>query len=208
MKLPFAYYLNNSGEIQINQSQAAVVIHIYDLYLSGKSLSGIVECLRREGILSPAGKDTWTVQSVDNLLANKKYIPIVGVDTYYQTQFEKAQRLSTIEKGQRKTTRYNSMNVLSGLLVCGKCGSNYRRITRKPGEVVWRCADKVENGKNARCQNVNTISDKEIKEIICQRLGIATFYEETVKSNVDVIEISDKQISICLNHQNTSEMHM
>nr|WP_279287533.1 zinc ribbon domain-containing protein [Flintibacter hominis] len=36
---------------------------------------------------------------------------------------------------------------MSGLLVCAECGHNYRRITRPSGEIVWRCASRVEHGK-------------------------------------------------------------
>jgi len=66
----------------------------------------------------------------------------------------------------RKTARYGSQNVLSGLLICGEGGKSYRRITRPSGEVVWRCADKVENGRQAACSNMATVPDDEIKEMI------------------------------------------
>jgi len=82
---------------------------------------------------------------------------------------------------KRKTARYNPQNVLSGLLTCGDCGRNYRRITRPSGEVVWRCADKVENGKQAICTNTVAVSDGEIQEIICEQLGLEIFDEAAVR---------------------------
>ena len=94
----------------------------------------------------------------------------------------------------RKTARYNSQNVLSGLLICGECGRNYRRITRPSGEVVWRCADKVENGKTAACSNMATVTDEDIRGIICEQLDLEVFDEAAVGNAVDVIEISGEGI--------------
>jgi len=96
----------------------------------------------------------------------------------------------------RKTAQYNSQNVLSGLLICGKCGRNYRRITRPSGEVVWRCADKVENGKRATCSNNATVTDEEIQEIICEQLELLVFDEEAIRDSIDFIEISNTEIAI------------
>lgn len=89
----------------------------------------------------------------------------------------------------RKTARYNSENVLSGLLVCRECGRNFRRITRKNGEIVWRCADRVENGKQAACQNLHTVSDAEVKRAICNFLETDQFDDGEVKRNIYRIEI-------------------
>ena len=102
----------------------------------------------------------------------------------------------TIDDNSRKTARYNSQNVLSGLLVCGECGNNYRRITRPSGEIVWRCADKVENGKQAICSNSITVSDEDVKKIICEQLNLGIFDEEVVRDLLDTVTISKDGISI------------
>lgn len=196
MKLLYGYYQDDSGLIKIDPVQSETVILIYGLYLDGKSLNSISGYLHQNGILSPTGKDIWSVQTIDNLLSNKKYIPIVGDEKYFEVQFEKEHRTNKTENGTRKTTRYNSSNVLSGLLVCGECGSNYRRITRKNGEVVWRCSDKVENGKNSNCSNTHTVTDREIKNRLCEYLGLAKFDETAIKSTIDRVEITDNNILI------------
>ena len=79
-------------------------------------------------------------------------------------------------------------------MVCKECGKNYRRITRKDGEVVWRCADRVENGKQEACKNFHTITDTEIKQAICDYLGIDYFDEDTVKEEICRIEIGSDSI--------------
>ncbi len=46
---------------------------IFDLYLHGKSVIGIVTELENLGIKSPTGKDRWSKQTIDLMLSNEKY---------------------------------------------------------------------------------------------------------------------------------------
>jgi len=197
MKIPYGYHRDDLGAITINQEQATVVSLIYDLYLQGKSLGGIANELKEQGIPSPTGKPVWGRATIDDILSNGKYAPhVVSDDRFWQVQFEKDRRSNTSDNGTRKAARYNSQNVLSGLLICGECGKSYRRITRPSGEVVWRCAEKVENGKRAACSNMVTVSEEEIREIICEQLGLAVFDEAAVGDAVEAVEINRVEISI------------
>lgn len=87
------------------------------------------------------------------------------------------------DANQRRTTRYSSQNALSGLLVCAECGANYRRITRPSGEVIWRCANKVEHGKKI-CKSAPSISEDTIKENLRTTLNMAKFDEEAIRSSI------------------------
>jgi len=197
MKIPYGYHRDDLGTITVNQNQAVTVNLIYDLYLEGKSLGGIADELRKRGIPSPAGKPIWGRAAVDDILSKGKYVPlIISEEKFYAAQFEKDRRSNTNDNKTRKTARYNSQNVLSGLLVCGECGRNYRRITRPSGEVVWRCADKVENGKRATCANRVTVSDEEIREIICVQLSLEGFDEAVVDDAIEAVEISSEGITV------------
>jgi len=135
---------------------------------------------------------------ISKILSNSKYAPhIISEDQFYEALMEISKQSNVdMDTGKRKTARYNSQNVLSGLLICGECRRNYRRITRSSGEVVWRCADKVENGKQAACSNMVTVSDEEIKEIICEHLGLESFDEAAVLNEIDVIEIGSAGVMI------------
>ena len=110
MKLPYGYVLD--GEvIVIHEERADVVRSIFEYYLAGASLGKIVDMLFGKGIPSPTGNLKWTRAAVDKLLANKKYIPIVGVTIYMDTQFEKARRCNVdYDKAghPRKAIRYQS----------------------------------------------------------------------------------------------------
>ena len=86
MKLPYGYDLTGE-EIVVNEEKANIVRSIFEYYLAGASLGKIVDMLFAKRIPSPTGKPKWTRAAVDKLLANKKYIPIVGVKVYFQIVF-------------------------------------------------------------------------------------------------------------------------
>ena len=110
MKLPYGYVLINE-EIVVHGEKADAVRGIFKYYLAGASLGKIVDMLHAKGILSPSGNPKWGRAAVDKLLSNAKYIPIVGVRTYMDTQFERERRCNVdYDKAghPRKATRYQS----------------------------------------------------------------------------------------------------
>lgn len=113
MKLPYGYVLDGE-KIAIHEERADTVRSIFEYYLAGASLGKIVDMLFVKGVSSPTGKSKWTRAAVDKLLANKKYIPIVGMKVYLDTQFEKDHRCNVdYDKAghPRKSTRYQSPSI-------------------------------------------------------------------------------------------------
>ena len=101
MKLPYGYVL----------ADEELIVHEEKAYLAGASLGKVVDMLFTKGIPSPTGNPKWTRAAVDKLLANKKYIPIVGMKVYLDTQFEKEHRCNVdYDKAghPRKADRYRS----------------------------------------------------------------------------------------------------
>ncbi len=68
----YGYDKDENGDLVINDEQAAVVRLIFDLYLDGKSVLGIIKELKIRNIKSPTGKDNWPKRSVDEMLCNEK----------------------------------------------------------------------------------------------------------------------------------------
>ena len=113
MKLPYGYVLDGE-KIAIHEERADTVRSIFEYYLAGASLGKIVDMLFVKGVSSPTGKSKWTRAAVDKLLANKKYIPIVGMKVYLDTQFEKDHRCNVdYDKAghPRRSTRYQSPSI-------------------------------------------------------------------------------------------------
>ena len=113
MKLPYGYVLDGE-KIVIHEERADTVRSIFEYYLAGASLGKIVDMLFAKDIPSPTGNSKWSMAAVDKLLANKKYIPIVGMKVYLDTQFEKDHRCNVdYDKvgHPRKSTRYRSSSI-------------------------------------------------------------------------------------------------
>ena len=176
MSLPYGFMSASDGCIIVEPEKANIVQTIYQRYLSGMSLGGIAQFLFEQGIPSPKGKERWTQPVLNNLLSNQKYIGyIISFDDFFLVQGEKSKRSNIDEDtNQRKATRYNSQSVLSGLLVCAECNYNYRRISRPSGEMVWRCASRVEHGKTF-CKHSPSIPEEKIKKVIYKKLSLNIF---------------------------------
>lgn len=83
----YGYKKGMQGELIIDEPKAQVVRQIFDLYLKGYSVDGIMKCLASKGIPSPKGKDKWSKGSVQRLLANEKYMGNVILGKTYITPY-------------------------------------------------------------------------------------------------------------------------
>lgn len=99
---------------------------------------------------------------------------IVTKQVFREVQEEIAKRQSKNPANIRKKRkgRYNSRYALSGRLVCGECGSSYKRVTwdihgRK--EVVWRCANRAAYGTKF-CKHSPSIPEEELHEAILKAI--------------------------------------
>lgn len=189
MKVPYGFTVDNDGKVTVEKTQAQAIQMIFREYINGNSLGGLARMLECRGIPSPSGNKCWGRAAIDKLLFSSKYVPlIISLELYTAVQFEKAartnQELNNDGSTQRKATRYNSRYVLSGLLVCSECGANYRRITRASGEVVWRCANRVERRS---CTQSISITEKDILKLICNQLGMDTFDVEHVRNSLNQV---------------------
>ena len=113
MKLPYGYVLDGE-KIVIHEERAGTVRSIFEYYLAGASLGKIVDMLSAKGIPSPSGNPKSGRAAVDKLLSNAKYVPIVGVETYMDAQFERDRRCNMdYDKAghPRKSTRYQSPSI-------------------------------------------------------------------------------------------------
>lgn len=70
----YGYDHDEKGKLVINSEEAEVVEKIFDWYLRGKSVLGILKELKTQGIKSPTGKDRWCKRTIDVMLSNEKYI--------------------------------------------------------------------------------------------------------------------------------------
>lgn len=103
---------------------------------------------------------------------------IVDRDLFDRVQVEYARRNAkkvnhgNPDEAPRKS-RYNSKYALTDILVCGHCGSPYRRCVwthHNKREVVWRCITRIEHGKD-KCEGSFTIHEEDLHEAILQAIS-------------------------------------
>ena len=115
MKTPYGLMKDTTGNYVINENEADTVRLIFHLYFIGYSLGKIVCHLDSHGITSPSGNTKWGRATIDKMLANKKYIPIVGMKDYLAAQLEKYGRSNLDEENRtRKAVRYASKEAPDG----------------------------------------------------------------------------------------------
>lgn len=128
----YGYDYDENGELIINFQQEKIVRKIFNWYLDGKSVIGIVKELEKENIKSPTWKNKWPKRSIETMLENEKYtgsvklLDSVNKENYYllkdnheaiiteevfnKVQEEKASRSNIDEENNRKSRKYSSIN--------------------------------------------------------------------------------------------------
>ena len=69
----YGYKHDGNGHLVIDDEKAKNVKLIFDLYLNGQSVVGIIKELEKRKILSPTGKTKWCKRTIDVMLSNEKY---------------------------------------------------------------------------------------------------------------------------------------
>ena len=93
--------------------------------------------------------------------------------------------------------RYSGKFVLSKILICGECGSEYRRqISRKSGKekVVWRCENRLRNGIRY-CRHSPTLEEGLLHGIILKAINrMADQIQIGSREAEEIFEIQTEEI--------------
>lgn len=136
-------------------------------------------------------------------LVTNHHAPIIDRDTFNHVQQELARRSSKRKISDKTTTeqgKYSSKYALSELLICGNCGTPYRRCTWTAGgkkQIVWRCISRLEHGKKY-CSESPTIHEDKLHKAILQAvneyLGCGDEIAKILKANIgSVLECKNQQ---------------
>lgn len=129
----YGYEHDEDGHLVIDEEKSKNVKLIFDLYLSGQSVIGIIKELEKRKILSPTGKIKWCKRTNDVMLSNKKYMgdvellksseskvhylasgnnpAIISKEVFEAVQIEKERRSNVIKDGnerKRKSVKYST----------------------------------------------------------------------------------------------------
>lgn len=122
-------------------------------------------------------------------LITNNHPAIIDRETFKLVQQERARRA-----GKRKTSdktitelgKYSSKYVLTEILICGECGSPYRRRTiNSHGEkkIYWRCLNRIEHGSKY-CKKSIGIEEELLHKAICRAISKAVPNKEEILNAV------------------------
>ena len=121
---------------------------------------------------------------------------IIERDLFNLAQQELARRSAKRKKSEKATTeqgKYSSKYALTELLICGECGTPYRRCTwtsnGKP-DIVWRCISRLDHGKQY-CHSSPTMRESKLQAAILRAINQFFECEEDIsrllKSNAESV---------------------
>ena len=138
-------------------------------------------------------------------LVTNHHDPIIDRDTYNRVQQELARRNSKRKISDKTVTeqgKYSSKYALSELLICGHCGTPYRRTTwaaRGKKQIVWRCLSRLEHGKKY-CTDSPTIKEEQLHR------GILRAINNYYSCRNDIVRILKANIGSVLECQGQEEI--
>lgn len=139
------YQRDDEGELEMDGEEAQVVRDVFDWYLEGLPMNAIATRLNEAKVKSSTGKriHCQTVRDLlsnptvaglfltDGVLTQAPWEAIIDRDTW-----DRVQQLRTSTIKRRPIQR---RHLLSGLLVCGRCGSNLRGGLHTKGPARYTC---------------------------------------------------------------------
>jgi DNA invertase Pin-like site-specific DNA recombinase len=117
---------------------------------------------------------------------------IIDRTTFQKVQEELARRASLHKRSTKAKTeqgKYSSQYALSDLLICGECGSSYRRhlyIINNERVRVWRCINRLENGKRY-CKHSPTLREEDLHRALVNAMNDSTHLpsvKETLRDSI------------------------
>lgn len=137
---------------------------------------------------------------------------IIDKDTFNRVQEELARRTSKRKVKQVGTKteqgKYSSKYALTELLICGECGTPYRRCTwTASGErkIVWRCINRLDYGKKY-CHHSPTIEESVLQNAIVtaimnnsqQSSDVLSILKEHIRIGLQADEVEDNSLELLI----------
>ena len=106
--------------------------------------------------------------------------PIIPKELFYRVQEELARRASmnksAVTRKKNQKSKFSSEYALTGLLLCGDCGQEYRRVTWSRNgkkKIVWRCSNRLTNGTK-HCKKSETLEEGVLKRAVMEAINRIT----------------------------------
>jgi len=144
------------------------------------------------------GKKSKNIGQRNRYYVRNSHPAIVSAEMFDKVQEEMTKRARLVIKDdgtmETSASKYNGKYLLGNLLVCSDCGAPYRRRTER-GKVVWRCATRIEKGKEA-CPHSPTLDEEWVKDKLTKNICDGVYNEAIIRIEVEKVHIFDNYILI------------
>ena len=167
-----------NGKLVINETEAAVIRRIFNLYLEGIGMQGIANILNDEGICRRYGREKWYHTTISYVLNNERYKgdallqkQITTQTLPFKKQFNNGERpmyyvensnpaivsretyeaVQALIKSRQPSSKHKAnIYTLTKMLRCPDCGRSFHRQVIN-GKAYWMCSEHTK-GKSNHCQ--------------------------------------------------------
>ena len=143
----------------------------------------ISDCIERRSIRNTGQLPMYLIQD--------HHEGIVSRETFHAVKAEFARRNAGKAPSRNKAPTgrscYSAKYALTERLVCGECGTAYRRCAwtkRGKKRVVWRCASRVDYGSRY-CKDSPTMDEKPLQEAILAAINLAMSRKEELIAQIE-----------------------
>jgi len=167
--MPIGYKLVE-GKIQLDDSKANIVKHIFKEYASGASLLDIAKAMTTAGLPNANNQPKWYHGTVSKILDNVKYQgddfypPLIDKELFEKVQRRRDERCEKLGRNLQLNSA-SRQSVFSGILRCGECGDVYRKYVEHSGKTTkrtfWKCKRYI--NRNRVCCRNSFLTDEQIR---------------------------------------------
>lgn len=210
----------------VPNKDAWIVKEIFDRFVAGESYGGIAKAMNQKGVRTLKGGE-FCLQTVRYILKNETYVgdkhlqktpprdyithrpdPTNKVPDYYLTDdhegivsretWNAAQERAKGIK-ENKTYNYGEYHPFYGKIICGECGTPFKRrtLSKSGGEKykAWNCGDRQKGTKGNGCK-CRIIKEDELVEEILAQLGWTELDDARFEECVERVAVFDDRIEV------------
>ena len=140
------------------------------------------DCISKETVVNTGQLPKYWTQNHHEAIVSREIFDAVQEETARR----KAMATGTKKSAPTGLGKYSSKHALTGLLICGECGTPYRRVVwtqkgmKRP---VWRCVNRLDHGKTL-CKHSPTLDEKPLQEAVLAAVNILMSRKDELSNGV------------------------
>lgn len=140
------------------------------------------DCISKETVVNTGQLPKYWTQNHHEAIVSREIFDAVQEETARR----KAMVSGTKKSAPTGLGKYSSKHALTGLLICGECGTPYRRVVwtqkgmKRP---VWRCVNRLDHGKTL-CKHSPTLDERPLQEAVLAAVNILMSRKDELSNGV------------------------